>query len=181
MARPKGKLLALVLVFGAITVVTATGAFTTVEAERTAEVNVAGDANALVGLEPGSGAGADGYVDDSGDEIQIDLSGGSDSQGVNLNATTEFDNILQISNNGENEVNISVNTNGDNEQYVSVYNGTDYDDSSQEITNGTNNATVPSGEMIEVSIRIDITGDDTLSKNDELLSNIEIVAESTGN
>ncbi|SDY98172.1 DUF1102 domain-containing protein [Halopenitus persicus] len=180
MARPKGKLLALVLIFGAITVVTATGAFTTVEAERTAEVNVAGDANALVGLEPGSGAGADGYVDNSSAEIQINFAG-ENGEGVNLNATTEFDNILQISNNGANEVNISVNTIGANEQYVSVYNGTDYTDDSQEITNGTNTVTVPSGEMIEVSIRIDITGDDTLSKNDELLSNIEIVAESTGN
>ncbi|ERG92237.1 MAG: hypothetical protein J07HQW1_02272 [Haloquadratum walsbyi J07HQW1] len=45
---PKGKLLALLLAFTAVGGLAATGAFTTVQADRTADVTAAGDSNALL-------------------------------------------------------------------------------------------------------------------------------------
>jgi len=88
--RPKGKLFALFAVFAAIGLITASGAFTSVQADRTMDVSVVGDASANLGL---SDAGQ-GYVDTGGDAIKVDLSN------VNLNADTDFGAVLSITNNG---------------------------------------------------------------------------------
>ncbi|SDY31617.1 DUF1102 domain-containing protein [Halopenitus persicus] len=171
MARPKGKLLALVLVFGAITVVTATGAFTTVEAERTAEVNVSGDANALLGLSEGPDNGE--YVTTDGGEIQIELGAPESADGVNINAYTEINNMLNVTNNGQNAINLYVNTTGSNAGHVSLYNGTP--DTGTNITGDTNTVTLNPGDTIQVSMEID-TRDSGLDQDAELIDTIEFVA-----
>ena len=86
--RPKGKLFALLAVFVAIGLITASGAFTSVQAERSMDVAVVGDASANLQLEDAG----EGYVDTSGDTISIDLSG------VNINADTDFGGVLTITN-----------------------------------------------------------------------------------
>lgn len=99
--RPKGKLLALFAMFAAVGLITATGAFTTVEAQRTAEVNVAGDSAALLQLEPANGSE---FASANNGEVEITL----DSQGVNSNATTVDDEVLNITNNGNDDVFVQI-------------------------------------------------------------------------
>jgi len=90
---------------GALTVgggaVFGTGAFSQVEADRTVNVNVEDDANAFLGLTSASGAGD--YVDETGDAIVIDI-GVDGTDGVNTDAVTTFNELVQITNNGTNNV-----------------------------------------------------------------------------
>ena len=112
---PKGKLLALVLVFGAVGTLAATGAFTTVEAERTADVDVAGDANALLAIQPAEQNGSSSFInqDDTDDStFEIVLDGNEGNNGVNANATTTAEGIFNITNNGEEDVDVWINTEG---------------------------------------------------------------------
>lgn len=90
-----------------------TGAFTTVTAERTVNVETAGDASAFLGLAPADrdGEGNNEYVSAPGDDgtIEIDLSNSGDNSdgsasGVNQNAETTFRNLVNVTNNGTQEV-----------------------------------------------------------------------------
>lgn len=113
--RPKGKLFALLAVFAAIGIVTATGAFTTVSAERTVNVAVTGDGSALLAMEPNSTSPNGVYSYYDGNEIEVDVSDANanhgsafDGSGVNDNATTTVDYIFNVTNQGTQEVNITV-------------------------------------------------------------------------
>lgn len=80
-----------------------TGAFDTVEAERSVAVETAGDADAFLGIEPFPGSPNSDYVDASGDTIVIDITEtGTDAPGagVNENAVTAIDRLLMVTNNG---------------------------------------------------------------------------------
>jgi len=90
-----------------------TGAFTTVTAERTVTVETAGDASAFLGLEPADrdGDGGNEYVSDPGDgTIEITLVNDDDTpgnaSGLNQNATTVFRNLVTVTNNGTQDVDI---------------------------------------------------------------------------
>jgi hypothetical protein len=79
-----------------------TGAFTTVQAERTVNVETTGDADAFLAIEPGAEGGE--YVSENG-TIEIDISNTSaGGQGVNQNAITAIDQLLEVTNNGTNDV-----------------------------------------------------------------------------
>lgn len=113
MARPKGKLLALVLMFIAIGGVLGTGAFTTVSAERTADVNVAGDSGALLALTAANSPN-DAYFSNPDGEAEIDLSAsGQGAQGVNQRAETDVRAVFTITNQGTQEVGIWIQTSDD--------------------------------------------------------------------
>lgn len=105
MKPTKGKLFVLLALVSAVGLVTATGAFGSVTAQRTADVNVAGDNAALLGLESGSGPAAGSFVTGS-DEITIDFSN------VNTNATTEVPNAINITNRGDVEVAVNITATG---------------------------------------------------------------------
>lgn len=88
------------------------GAFTSVEADRTVEVNLANDANAYLAL-----TGDNKYVtDDSGNgTLTIDLGGpgtGKGGQGFNDDAITEVEGVVEIRNQGTNAVEITVDNGG---------------------------------------------------------------------
>jgi hypothetical protein len=94
-----------------------TGAFTTVEAERTVNVETAGDASAFLSLTPARSNGN--FVDNSSDTIEIDLNGtdsnDGDASGLNQNARTRFADLVQVGNNGTQaitELNLSVSVTG---------------------------------------------------------------------
>jgi hypothetical protein len=111
MKLPKGKLLALTIVAAAIVLVTATGAFTSVSAERTATVNVADDSQALLAMQPCSGpSGA--YAEETGDgQLRIILNSsasGVSGVGVNSNAITSADCVFNVTNQGTQEVEVEV-------------------------------------------------------------------------
>lgn len=170
--RPKGKLFALLAVFMAIGVVAATGAFTTVSAERTATVSVSGDSNALIGLS--AGADNPSYVSTTGDQVEITLAD------VNLDATTDVNRVLNITNNGGTNVYVTIHRSGDNPSAVSFYKAESGTPQAVNITNGTissqsNTVQVDSGTTLQVSMEIDTVGMG-LSANDGLIDTIEIEA-----
>jgi len=85
--------------------VTGTGAFTSVQAERSVSVNVASDPNAYLALKP---IGDRASTDTDG-ELQLDFSSSNTgSQGLNQNARTAFTDLFQIRNQGDNPVYIGV-------------------------------------------------------------------------
>ncbi|WMT06074.1 hypothetical protein NP511_11835 [Natrinema thermotolerans] len=78
-----------------------TGAFSSVEAERTVTVETAGDANAFLGLD------ADNAYDVGGDTVQLNLGSGENDaggDGLNINAVTKWQPMLAIQNNGTQNV-----------------------------------------------------------------------------
>jgi hypothetical protein len=93
-----------------------TGAFTSVTADRTLSIDTAGDANAFLGINRAKENGdvtpnAKEYVDkDANGVVSIDFtdsdSTGGSASGVNRNAKTIFDNLLDITNNGSQEVKV---------------------------------------------------------------------------
>ena len=107
----KSKIFALVLIFAAIGVAAGTGAFTTAEADRTAEVNVAGDANALLGIEEATNTNGNEFVTTDGEtgQVVMNLSGVNSSRGgVNADAATDLGNVLNLTNNGEETIQVKV-------------------------------------------------------------------------
>jgi hypothetical protein len=106
MGSTKVKLFVLIALVGAVGLVTATGAFGTLIASRTAEVSVTGDDAALLALQAASGPGGN-YIEGT-NEIAINLTN------VNTNATSEFPNALNITNNGNQDVAVSISVSGAN-------------------------------------------------------------------
>lgn len=96
-----------------------TGAFSQVEADRTANIEVTDDAAAFLALEvhtnrdpetgfvqASNGTDADGNQQG---EIEFHFDGtGTDGEGLNDSAETYFDNLITITNNGTNDVTISI-------------------------------------------------------------------------
>jgi hypothetical protein len=96
---------------GAATV--GTGAFTSVEANRTVNVNVADDTNAYVGLRATSDPNGQFASGSSSDEITIDFdSSGNTGSGVNPNAETVFEEVFQIENQGTQNVEVDLSSSG---------------------------------------------------------------------
>jgi hypothetical protein len=82
-----------------------TDAFSSVDAERTASIQVAGDASALLELAPAP-AGSE-YVEITDGTVGIDVDGTSaGAQGVNQNAVTVVDRLIEVTNRGTTEVTV---------------------------------------------------------------------------
>jgi len=81
-----------------------TGAFTAVEAQRTVSVETTGDANALLSIAPFPESDNQDYVTAPDDGVvQITITGDdtdAPGAGVNTNAVTVIDRLLQLTNNG---------------------------------------------------------------------------------
>jgi hypothetical protein len=170
MARPKGKLFALLAVFAAIGLVAASGAFTTVEADRTATVNVAGDDAALLAIEPGPDNPE--YLDDTGDEVEFDITAGaSGSQELNLDALTKIDGAITVTNNGANEVTLAVSVSGDNPGLVSI----NETGTTNDLTDGSTTVTLTSGSSVDLDVVIDTRGAG-LGAGDEIIDTITFEA-----
>jgi hypothetical protein len=97
--------------------VTGTGAFTSVSADRSLTVAVTGDASAFLGISKAEEGGSDTpnaqeYVEINNGKITLDFSNsnatGGSASGVNKDAKTLFDNLLDITNNGTQTVNVFV-------------------------------------------------------------------------
>jgi len=92
--------------------ITASGAFDSVEANRSFEVSVAGDAGALLALEAtndtiaGTESGGAGGNDIIYFELDASQTGGDDA--VNEDAVTRFNDTMQVTNNGTQTVQLST-------------------------------------------------------------------------
>ena len=89
-------------------VVFGTGAFTQVEAERTVDVDVADDSEAFLGIYETTGNYTQTTSGTSTVEITLNGSSSANGIGVNDNAVTTVNSVLNISNQGTQEVRISV-------------------------------------------------------------------------
>jgi hypothetical protein len=147
-----------------------TGAFTSVEADRQVDVQVAEDSNAYLGLDD-SGVANDEYFDTNGDEYAVDFSstnaGGS---GVNPNANTVAESVFTIKNQGTQEVTVSLG--GDSTITAEDETGTLSAPSSDGIVasldKDANDATLETGQSIDVDFAInsgtsDLSGTLTIS------------------
>jgi hypothetical protein len=136
-------------------VVIGTGAFTTVSAERTVSVETAGDAAALLGLEPGEGGDVDGRVTTPGDQIEITLPGDS-ADGINEGARTEFQQLVRVSNNGGQNVtslSFDIDADADRVQYITDTTTTVYDED-ENVLDGE----LAPGEAVEFGLIFDLRG-----------------------
>jgi hypothetical protein len=84
-----------------------TGAFTSVQAERTVNVETAGDASAFLGFSPASGSNG-AYAEESDGLLQINLDGtdNSNADGLNQDAITRIEDIVETANNGSQAVTV---------------------------------------------------------------------------
>jgi len=93
-------------------VISGTGAFDSVEANRSFEVSVSGDAGALLGLEATNGTIASTESGGAGgNDILIFELNDTDTGGesaINENAITEFFDAFTVTNNGSQDVNLSI-------------------------------------------------------------------------
>jgi hypothetical protein len=174
---------------GALTVgggaVFGTGAFSTVEADRSVTVNIDGDSAGLIALNPdGDGATSDVVQLVNGLlEINFDAAA-SGSQGVNLDAetfvgditaSTSVDtNALTITNNGSNTVDISFTisfdsahsglTAGNEDQVLKLWTDTSGATATSGINGGdfgnlvANSLTLASGDTANIALEIDTVG-----------------------
>lgn len=147
--------MALVALFAAIGLITATGAFTTVEAERTATVDVAGDASGLLGIDAADDSPGDVVEDDDSGVATIDLDEALNTEdgatGINPNANTTTSPLVKLTNQGtEDNIQIEVNVVETDPSDVDVY----VVDSEGEIT--TNLDTIDAGSSVEFGLLFDL-------------------------
>jgi hypothetical protein len=86
------------------------GAFTSVQADRSVDVTVAGDANAFLGLEPSSGANGN-YATTEDGKLAIQLDGSDNTpegNGVNNNAETIIKDVFRMRNQGTQRVYVYI-------------------------------------------------------------------------
>lgn len=179
MTRARGKLLALLAVFAAIGLATATGAFSSVEADRTATVNVAGDQAALLQLNPVSGLGSsDGGA---GDQDFVDYENGQITfriDQINTDAETDLGFVFEVVNTGEDTVGFYVDDTelhdgqysnvGDND--VIFYRTLEDDPDNAEFGDGNgksiesvegdNSINIEPGESLKIGIKLNTEGAD---------------------
>jgi hypothetical protein len=141
-----------------------------VEADRTAEVNTAGDSSALLAITEGDENGE--YLKSpSGDEVVFDITEGAQgSEQINLNATTHINESINVTNNGANSVALSVSLSGDNSGLVSITeSGTSNDLTDTSVSLGT-------GSTVELNVTINTRADTSLSDGDEIIDTITFEA-----
>jgi len=161
----------LFVVFVGVSLVTTSGAFSSVTAERTVNVNVAGDGSALLELEPHGTSPNGAYANTPGGELEISFSDVS-ATGVNRRANTTLTNVFNITNQGTQPADVYITENGPNASLVTFE-----DETGSRIDGGaTNAASAGVGETVQVTIVINTTVQD-LSGGDTLLNSITIHAE----
>lgn len=164
-----------------------TGAFSSVDASRTATVSVASDSTALLAL---SGTTSSELINETDGTLGID------QDNINLNATTRVDGGITITNNGGNEVELSVSvtagddvTDSEAADILGIeYNQSESTDTATESSGGNEvsdgHDLVSDGSVYlasENSVTFDLvldTVDVTLSDGDSVLSEVTFTATS---
>jgi len=84
-----------------------TGAFSSVEADRTVSVDIAGDSDAFLGISVNDDYAVDGSENGDG-AVEIDLGDSDSSDGFNENAVTNINGVLTLTNNAADDGGIEV-------------------------------------------------------------------------
>jgi hypothetical protein len=157
-----------------------TGAFTSVEANRTVDINAAGDANAYLGIAKVSGSSnSDKFVTKNGGEVAFDFSSSNDSSdlgnGFNVDAVTKVNDLLKVTNQGTQDVEFWVEApyNSQVTNYVTLEasdkkaaNTTSTDSASAGLIgdssgSGATKVTLSPGDTIYLHLEVDSTGTST--------------------
>ncbi|MFA9502060.1 hypothetical protein ACERIM_04685 [Natrinema sp. H-ect1] len=137
-----------------------TGAFSSVSADRTVNVTTAGDSSALLAIQ------VDSSYAGSGDQAQINLNSPGNSDGLNSNATTTFNAVIALTNQGTDEVTISPpnpdlsSTSGLDSMSFSVNSGYDvngngnFESGAADTTSSSTNETLSQGETVVYDMTI---------------------------
>lgn len=167
------------LLVGSVTTLS-TGAFTSVSADRDITINVSGDSDALLGLNPNN-LDNSAYATESGGTVRVDISDtlgrDFDGEGVSPFALTEIEEMIEVTNQGTQEIAVVVESSspslssldGDFELFA-----TDPDDGTNTRANlrlGTeikDSQVIGPGQSFALGLEVDTTG-----KDDEALNNLE--------
>ncbi|MDG5820130.1 hypothetical protein [Natronococcus sp. A-GB7] len=119
-----------------------TGAFSTVEADRTVDFGTTGDADALLAFEVNS----DTLEGEDGNDGQIEI----DVQDLNEDAKTRFDEAITVENNGENDVELSIEDVPDDMRI-------NYDET--DLSDGEATVSIDADDDLDLDVIFDIDGD----------------------
>jgi hypothetical protein len=155
MYLPRGKLLALIAVVVAASMVSATGAFSNTQVERSAEINVVGDKNAYLAIKPaGEGYPNGEYAKIKNGKFKLAITNTSaGGQGLNKDSVTSMHNVIAITNQGTQAVTVTVGEKNNNDA-VTFYKGAN---PSNSIENS--GVEVGVGKTLFVGVKIDLRGD----------------------
>ena len=145
-----------------------TGAFSSVEADRTVNVSSAGDSSAQLEIRvSGDLAGS------NNDTIQFDLS----SNGVNLDATTQFNGALTVTNNGTNPVDVDIQDGNSDSMIDDGGAATTTPMTFEPSSSGAQNGVASGGGTVTFDVVFDLTGTtQTSNANTNIPSSVTIVA-----
>ena len=162
----RNTIIGLGAVVGGAGVITATGAFDAVEANRDFNVDVAGDAAALLGLEVHNDAIAGTEAGGAGDNdvIYFELDDGEVGESaLNEDAETKFFSVFTITNNGAQDIEVSIDTgdvNGVSFPILKEPNRQPDDVTNENVINGdldleTDGVALAAGQTVSVDLTID--------------------------
>ncbi|MDV7350872.1 DUF1102 domain-containing protein [Halorubrum distributum] len=141
-----------------------TGAFTSVTANRSVDVEVAGDASAYLGIEPVSSSPNSDYVQVNSGEVSIDFSDSNPNtsgtnatlgDGFNPDATTVVNDLLRVTNQGTQPVDFTISLNLSTGS-ASVTLSTDELGGESDLV--ANSIEILPGESIKIDLNADTTG-----------------------
>lgn len=163
-----------------------TGAFTSVEADRSVSVNVASEDQAYLALDPNTGSDNEDFstAPGSGNELELDFNGpgGVTGDGPGLDSVYKFDSVFQVKNQGTQKVYVSVSSlslDGGNvsiEFYAGSDSSTPLDSNDLELDTGDTPAEI--GVKIDINENASIdsfSGDTTVSASSSSDDNDNIV------
>lgn len=186
----RNTVIGLAALAGGAGAINATGAFDSVEANRSFDVAVQSDENALLGISVNNEVIASTTeTEDGNDIIQFTLDTdeieGGENTGLNENSVTEFYNVFGLTNNGSQDVQLSTEMEdlsgvtffvrgdrGDNSEVGDIESGDEIDLSSD-------SAPLPAGDTVVVDVQVNTEGEDgyTEPEAEDDVGQVTIIAE----
>ena len=154
-----------------------TEAFTSVQAERSVDVSVAGDDSAFVAIQSLDSDNADTYVDTESDNtVELNLDGDSDSpgDGVNQDAVTQLDDLFRVVNQGSQETSVYFEDESDAVTFRVSGSASALDATGQSLEGADNSVELDVGEQVVVGLTVDTLNNDV---SGELLDSVTLVAD----
>ena len=149
-------LIGIAAIFGSSGAIAGTGAFSSVEADRTVNVSTTGDSSAALGL-----SGNDGSIVGTESVNGNDVLTVENSQ-INERSRTTFDNAFSVSNNSSDSVDFYVSSTGGIEvqdNSGNTVNVIDFEVNGSSIVGSGNAVNISTGDAVDVSLIIDITAE----------------------
>lgn len=154
-----------------------TGAFTSVEAERTVTVEVAEDSKALLAMDDRNTGPNSGFANIAGGTLQFDINDvfgtGEDGEGPGSQSVYTFDDVFGVQNQGTQDVYFEVEfEDTDTIDGLGFYAG----ESDEQLLDGDNNvAEIPVGEEADMGVFLDTSDEGVERGEDREIDNVTAV------